>query len=255
MEKLGFHLDKETEHELTWGCETLELELHKCLFPPSADDFYAYYGDGWSLAKCVDGTRYAMTAEDSFIYLFTHFVKHFRSSGIGCRHVVDLWMYLRANPRMDEAYIAAVLEKIHLRAFFENMRRTMAAWFGDGAADDKVQMITDVIFSGGSWGSVRTGTLAAGVRDEKRSQQRFKGGTAYILRRIFPGADFLRMKYPVLKKAPYLLPGVWLYFLISKSLFVKGAWRRHIGNLSVLTRENMETHSRMLTFAGLGYWD
>lgn len=251
MEQLGFQLMKETGHELTWVSGALEVELHKSLFPPAADDFHAYYGDGWSMAKRAEGSQHVMSAEDSYIFIFTHFVKHFRSSGIGCRQVMDLWVYRRANPDMDEAYIISVLEKIHLRAFYENMLRTISAWFEDGAEDDQVQLITDVIFSSGSWGSTRTRTLAAGVRDAKRSGRRFKGKTAYVLRRIFPGVDSLRMRYPVLKKAPYLLPGVWLYFLVSKSLFTKGAWHRHMDNLSALTRENVETHSQMLRFVGL----
>lgn len=251
VEKLGFQPKSETEHEMTWTSGSLELELHKCLFPPSADDFYAYFGNGWSLAKRKNGMQNVMTTEDSFIYIFTHFVKHYRGAGIGCRHVMDLWVYLRENPNMDEAYIKVVLDKMHLRTFYENMRRTIAAWFEHGAEDDKVKLITEVVFASGSWGTAQKGTLASGVRDMKRTQQRFKGRTAYILRRIFPGVEFLKATYPVLKKAPYLLPAVWLHFLVSKSLFTKGSWRKHMNNLSVLTRENVETHSQMLEFVGL----
>ena len=62
------------------------------------------------------------------------------------------------------------------------------------------------------------------------------------------------MNYPILKKAPFLLPGVWVYFLISRTLFTKGAWRKHSRNLSALTKENVETHRQMLDFVGLDYY-
>ena len=58
-----------------------------------------------------------MTPEDEFIYLFTHFAKHYRDGGIGCRYVVDLWVFLRNNPTMDPEKIKRELDKLQLREF------------------------------------------------------------------------------------------------------------------------------------------
>lgn len=254
MQALGFEADKETEHELVWRTGALMLELHKCLIPEATSDYYTCYGDGWLRAQCTAGSRYAFSPEDTFIFLFAHFAKHYRTSGIGCRHLVDLWVFLRAHPELDEAYVQQVLDKLYLGAFYRNIRRTIAMWFEDGDADDAVDLITEVIFANGSWGTAEQAIVAAGVRDIQRADQKFQGKTAYIIRRLFPGKEYLQMNYPILKKAPYLLPGVWVYFLISRTLFTKGAWRKHSRNLSALTKENVETHRQMLDFVGLDYY-
>lgn len=253
MQGLGFDAAKETEHELTWSTGALMIELHKCLIPESTSDFYTCYGDGWLRAHCTAGSRYAYSPEDTFIFLFSHFAKHYRTSGIGCRHLLDLWVFRRAHPELDEAYIQQVLDKLYLGAFYRNVRATISMWFEAGQTDDAVDLITEVIFSNGSFGTARQGIVAAGVRDIQRQDQKFQGKTAYIIRRIFPGKEYLQMNYPILNKAPYLLPGIWVYYLISRSFFTKGAWKKHSRNLSALTKENVETHRQMLEFVGLDY--
>lgn len=254
MQALGFRAERETERELAWSSDALELELHKCLISESASDFYIHYSDGWPQARRIEGSLYALSPEDTFVFLFAHFTRHYRSRGIGCRHLVDLWVFLMAHPELDEAYVQQVLDELYLGAFYRNIRRTIALWFEDGDADDVTDLITDVIFANGSWGTATQGVVAAGVRDIQREDQKFQGKTAYIIRRIFPGKEHLQMNYPILKKAPYLLPGVWVYYLISRTLFTKGAWKRHSHNLLALTKENVETHRKMMEFVGLDYY-
>jgi len=106
MEKLDFKEVLESDHELNWVKRgSLFVELHKRLIPSYNKDYFAYYGDGWRLAKLCDGTRYSMTDEDQMIYLFTHFAKHYRTAGIGIRHFVDIWVYRKNKPELDEEYI------------------------------------------------------------------------------------------------------------------------------------------------------
>ena len=71
MESLGFAEKLESDHELIWQKPSAYIELHKRLIPSYNQDYYAYYGEGWNLAKKCDGTRYSMTDEDQMIYLFT----------------------------------------------------------------------------------------------------------------------------------------------------------------------------------------
>ena len=41
---------------------------------------------------------------------------------------------------------------------------------------------------------------------------------------------------------------------INRALFTKGSWKKHSHNLSLLTKENVETHRQMLEFVGLDYY-
>lgn len=90
LRSMGFEEGMESDHEWAWHRKDLYLELHRRLIPSYNEDYYAYFGDGWRLAKCSQGTRYALSREDEFIFIFTHFAKHFRDGGAGCRYVLDL---------------------------------------------------------------------------------------------------------------------------------------------------------------------
>ena len=96
MVELGYVEGEQTGHELVWDSNALHLELHKQLMSSYHPDLQRYYGDGWKLAKLALGNRYTYSLEDMYIFLFAHFVKHYRRSGIGIRHVLDLWLYQNA---------------------------------------------------------------------------------------------------------------------------------------------------------------
>ena len=113
MQELGFSFDKESDHELHWECPELHVELHKRLVPSNNGDLCSYYLSPWRFAILKSGHCYQMSAEDQFVFLFVHFVKHFRGGGIGCRHVVDLWVFRKKHPEMDQSYIHQELNKIH----------------------------------------------------------------------------------------------------------------------------------------------
>ncbi len=253
MTGLGFLEKNETDHELVWEKDTLFLELHKRLIPSYNADFYAYFGEGWQLAKSGKGTRYAMTPEDEMVYLFTHFAKHYRDGGIGCRHVVDLWVFLRAHPELDQAYVAGKLGLIGLAAFYENICRMLEVWFAGAQSDDKLDFITEFIFASGSWGAVGSRALSQAVRDSRYALPGFRGKLLYIWQIMFPGVDMLKSKYTILKKAPWLLPLVWLVRPFYKLLFERKSLKRHEVNLSAITPENMQTRQRLLNYVGLDY--
>lgn len=253
MESLGFEARADSDHELVWDSEGLHLELHKYLIPTDDKDFYSYFGDGWGLAVNSGGTRYAMTVEDEFLFLFTHFAKHYRGGGIGCRHVADLWVYRRAHPGMDEIRVRQELETLRLLEFYENIRRLMAVWFEDAAGDEKTDFMTDYLFDGGSWGTLKSKTLSRGVRDMDHSGRAGLGRLKYLRRLLFPSVAMIRNQYPILKKAPWLLPFFWVGRPINKLLFDHGSLRLHSANLTMLNPENLETRQQALRYVGLDY--
>lgn len=253
LEELGFRETGDSDHELIWQNDALYLELHKRLIPSYNQDFYAYFGDGWKLAKEKNGTRYAMTAEDEWIFLFTHFSKHFRDGGIGCRHVVDLWVYLRSRPHLDEDYVATQLKKLQLFDFYENIRQLLAFWFADAQADDKTEFISEYIFASGSWGGVESRVLSRAVRDSRRARLGMNGRLRYLWQTAFPSVQRLKGKYTVLKKAPYLLPAVWLLRPFYKVLFERSSLKQHGRNMEALSKDGIQTRRQLLNYVGLDY--
>lgn len=213
MTELGFAEKLESDHELVWTKSCLYLELHKRLIPSYNKDYAAYFGDGWQLAQpCPDcPNRHEMTAEDQLLYLFIHFAKHYRSGGVGIRHIVDLYVYKQANPQLNETYIAEELKKLQVYEFYFHVFKTLRVWFENDMPSEKTQLITNTIFGSGSYGTKADRLAADGVR-----LMAADGDSAKVVRRkqllqmIFPPRQALCERYPILKKFPVLLPVMWI---------------------------------------------
>ena len=252
MEQLGMEMEVESDCEQIWKCPDLYLELHKCLVQPSHRDYYAYYGDGWSRAAHEQGFRYGFTPEDTYVYLFVHYAKHYRSGGIGCRHVLDIWMYRRAFPNLDRTYVNRELEVLRLKQFHENTLRLLDHWFGNGENDNVVEFMTRRIFSGGAYGNAEdyhVFTELSKTNGTKAKNSRLR----YARDLLFPPLEQMQKKYPVLEKYPVLLPAGWA---------VRGGavLLRHREKLTSAVKvgqqvsdEALNTHQENLRFVGLEY--
>ena len=253
MEKLGFAMECESDCEQIWKRPELYLELHKCLVQPSHRDYYAYFGDGWERAVHREGRRYDFRPEDTYVYLFMHYAKHYRSGGIGCRHVLDLWMYRRANPSMDADYIHAELEKLRLLAFHRNTCKLLAHWFADGESDDVVEFMTRRIFSGGAFGSSRDYHVFVELARAKNADHVVNSRMKYYRNLLFPGLEHMQKKYPVLKKHPWLLPGAW----IVRGGTVLFGHREKLAKANTVAKlvsdEALNAHQDALRFVGLDF--
>ncbi len=213
MEQLGYAFKVETSNELVWDHPNLHVELHRYLVPDYNVDFARYYRDCWRLGRPVaEGVcRYEMTDENHMIYLFTHFAKHYRNGGIGVRHMLDLYVFKRVKPNLDEAYITRELKKLKLYDFYCYVFQTLAVWFDGGEANAKTDLITDRIFTSGVYGSHVGRAVFEAVREKKTT-----GSNAKQVQRkkwifaIFLPYSNMCILYPVLKKLPVLLPVMWV---------------------------------------------
>lgn len=252
LEEQGYTYDHESDHEFVWKCSALYLELHKRLIPSYNRDFYSYFGEGWQLAIPENGCRYTMTAEDEMVFLFTHFTKHFRDGGIGCRYMLDLWVYRNAHPDLNEEYLQDVMDRLQIREFYENILHLLELWFGDGAEDEKLLYITDFIFASGSWGRTDQQLLSQAVKHSKYMAGR-SGRLHYIWETLFPSAMALRRKYTILQKAPWMLPVVWLIRPFYKVIFEWPTLKKQQRNLKVLDQKAIDQRQQMLRYVGLDY--
>ena len=209
LPELGFTEQQESNHEYIWHAKNLHLELHKRLIPSYNRDYYAYFGDGWRLAQREKGTRYGMRIEAEFLYLFTHFAKHYRDGGIGCRHMVDLWVFFQTFPQRNEKYICAELKKLQLLDFYKNVCATLEVWFGNGISDVKTETITQFVFASGNWGTEEQHVLSEAVKDQALAGSVFSGKLRTALRLVFPPLSGMVVPFPFLRKAPWLMPFMW----------------------------------------------
>lgn len=254
MEGLGFARGIETDHELKWDNRALSIELHRLVMSTNHKGLHAYLGDGWQLATRKNGTRYDMSTEDEMVYLFTHFAKHYWDGGIGFRHMVDLWVFLRTYVDMDEAAVREKLEKLHLCEFYENIRKVIDVWFGQTPADEKTDFITEFIAESGSWGRLETASASRCLRNAAQEKDLKKIQWKFWLRSAFPGLAVLRNKYTILNKAPWMLPLIWLYRPIYKLLAKKErrSLKRLKTTLKATTADQLQSRQQALEYVGLG---
>lgn len=254
MLELGFVEGEENEHELPWRCTDLYVELHKCLIPPSSKDLFPYYEDGWKFAKHERECRYKLSDEDFFVFIFTHFTKHFRGGGIGCRHVVDLWCYMCCHRELDYNYVSGELDKLYLLEFFQNMFTLIKAWFSDGGMDDKTDFISNYIFHSGIWGNQFDHDLAANTQMYQTVGKVRPGKWGFFFQRVFPNFKTMSFQYPMLNRAPVLLPVIWIVRWFRIILHKPEQIKRRISMLESRSNDKILEWEKNMSFVGLRYW-
>jgi len=251
MESLGFKAGKDVQRHIEWNSDALFLELHKCQFTKKDRERFDYFGDGWVHAKVERGTRYKMDEINTFAYQFAHFATHFASAGIGCRHVVELWVYLRSHPHMDMMRLESIVKKLNLWKFYLNIQKMLSVWFEGAETDEKTEFFTQFIFSNGSWGTMRNAVLSAGVKDMGKSDAAIKGRLMYVWHYIFPPVRHLKKRYPILNRAMFLIPVMWFVRLVVKTVSGPAVWRSHIRKLHMLNADGLKERREFLKYVGL----
>lgn len=254
MERLGYTFAAETSHDYEWNGKFAHVELHKSLIPPQNADFYSYFGSGWDKAIGQAGNPFAftLTDEEQLIYLFAHFVKHYRSSGIGLRHMTDLWVFRAAHPELDENRVLQALQKMELDVFYRHVSETLDNWFAGKPATEVTDFITAYVFESGAYGvnknrmifneAIRGGAGGAG-------QVRMR----HIFRMAFPSLSAMQRAYPILKRCPLLLPFVWVARWFKGLFFKRDRFKQEFEHLNYFSAEDIDRQKRDLAFVGLKY--
>ena len=253
MSGLGFKEKVESDHELTWIKDGICIELHKRIIPSYNKDYYAYFGDGWRLAQVKDGTRYSMTNEDQMIYLFTHFAKHYRDAGIGIRHIVDLWVYRNYCKCLDEKYIEEELKKLQLFDFYKNIIKTLSVWFEDGECDNTTELITQVIFNSGVYGTHEAHILSDAVKTSKGINNKEAVQSVKLIELVFLPLSRMKLKYPILRKLPFLLPLFWLVRGVSSLFLRTGKIKKNFEEVIHLNLNQVDEYEQALNMVGLDF--
>lgn len=225
MRSLGYTCEaSDPNHDEYHAPPCVAVEMHRNLLT----DFKtvdAYYADIWSRLVPVGQGEYRMSDEDFYIYMTVHTMKHFIGGGTGLRSVLDVFIYLRAKPALDRAYLNRELDKLGLRPFHETLEQLAAAWFGGEELSKTLRPISEYILGSGTYGLVSQKTVNAAARTRG-------GRVGYVFVRAFPPYRFMAEKYPSLRRVPILLPFYWIYRLLHTLFAGKGDAGRELQALS-----------------------
>lgn len=206
----GYKELDQSDHEYIWKTPGgLILEFHKMLIPSYNEDYHSYFGDGWEKAVKDENGAYCYSPEDNFIYLFTHFAKHYRDGGVGIKHLLDLWLFKKHYPKLDFVYIENELNKLMLLPFYNNIQRVLDVWFDNRESDPITNLITGTIIKSGAYGSQNSRVTATALKTVKKSGTN-SVKTKLLLQKLFPSRNVLSIKYKYLEKYKFLLPLAWI---------------------------------------------
>lgn len=245
-----------SDHEYVWKKgKYLTFEFHKYLIPSYNKDYFAYYGDGWNLARKSkeSNNKYILSNEDLYIYLFTHFAKHYRDGGIGLKHIIDLWVFSRSYPDLDFEYIHNELSTLLLLEFYNNVHSLIIAWFEDGAHTDITELIGDVIINSGAFGT-RCRQLTARITKVQKSTGDVHSAKRFqVIKKVFPSLSKMRLNYHSLEKTPFLLPFFWIERWFTVLIFRRDNIKTVIQDSKLVTDELVCDYQAHLEAVGLDF--
>lgn len=254
MESLGYTEGKGDTHEWVWNSKQLHLELHTALVPDILPVEQQFFEDVWQRAVHVKGHCYALSCEEDYTFLFFHYVKHYRNGGIGLRQLLDLWIWQQKYPRIDNSQVEKNLDQMHLIPFYQNTLKMLSLWFDDAQPDEKSLFMSDYIFSSGSWGTKETHLTSSALRKAHETGSIRKGMGKTVSNILFPSVEYMLPQYPVLKKAPWLLPVFWVVRGFRTLLFRRQYIQRQWDDLQTASPEKIETFQQALVYVDLDYY-
>lgn len=256
LEKLGYEYTDESLCEIIWKKKgKLYLELHKTLVPENVEDYYVHFGTGWENAVKSKGYnhKYELSPEDHYLFVFTHFARHYRAAGIGIKHFVDIWMYNKIYDNMDYEYINAKLEEIGLKEFHKNVLETLEVWFENKENTEMSDFITSIIFSSGAFGLQSKAILSEAVKRKGANDNINSAKQSKLLWLVFLPYKLMCLKYPILKKAPILLPVFWVIRAINAVFLKTNKVKKYWKNVQSLDNAEVNEYKQALNFVGLDY--
>ena len=252
--QMGLFEEKETDHELIWrNQEGVVIELHKRLMPTYNDDYYSYYANPWEKAHIQAGCRYAMSAEDEYIFLFVHLAKHYRDGGIGLRQMIDIWFFALKHPSLDMEYINHEFDRLGLKRFHENILKTLAVWFHGKNSTDVTDLITQRIIESGAYGIEERWDIANAARERAKTTSVAAAKRKSILSLIFMPYSDMQQKYPFLKKTPFLLPLMWMVRWADAIINKQDNIFRQAKRLNKMSNEYVDSYNKELEMVGLKF--
>lgn len=189
----------------------MNIEMHKALIRDKTDHFDTSW-DRVQRKKNCDHT-FLMTEEDYYIFMLAHLHKHFVGGGTGVRYICDFEVYENAKgAALDREYVDAQLERSGILEFDKKVRALCRAWFHDGEADEDLIAFSKKLLYGAVFGTHEQKAKNQAVQNLQSMPGKSKTTKAffYYLTLIFPGLSVMRDLFPVLSKAPFLLPVFWV---------------------------------------------
>ncbi len=186
----------------------IHLELHFNLKEDN-DSLDIVLKDAWKYATLKHNNCYEFTKEFFLFHMFAHMSYHFVSGGCGIRPLMDIWI-IEHEIGVTYTEVKDLLEKAGIYKFASEMSELSEICFSDRPKDDFTDTLLSYVFDGGVYGTSKNKITL--------SKAKTTNTLTYALKRLFLPYEKMIILFPILKKAPVLLPFCWVIRFI-KMLF------------------------------------
>lgn len=200
------------------------FEFHRALFGEQ-DEFNPDFNPWDNAIEIPKSSRLRLTREDNYLYILLHLYKHFYCrESCGIRFYCDIYLLLRSNDKLDFDYINEKLKSYGVFEFNNTVVKFVNALFDGASCDEEEQKLLDTVFKNGIYGK---------ADDKIKQRMELAGGSKfkYLFRRIFPPKSEMVKNYNILKKHIVLLPFMYIYRLVYKSIKKSDVAKKEIKEL------------------------
>ena len=215
LEAKGYQTGERSYHDVSvYSPGKIHLELHFNI-QESMDNLDEVLKDAWQYAVPTKGSRYDFAKEFFVFHTYAHMAYHFITGGCGIRALLDIWVM---EQKMHAHYSCAetLLKKAGIYTFSAQMSEIANACFSQTEQDEFADLVLKYIYSGGVYGNIENSIT---VEKSKNG-----GVFSYAIKRLFLPYSTMILAFPILKKAPILLPFCWVLRWI-KAIFGKKSKR------------------------------
>ncbi|MDO4544264.1 MAG: nucleotidyltransferase family protein [Clostridia bacterium] len=224
MQKRGYTAEskKEEDNHLIFKKQPMiHVEYHTRLIHDGRK--YDFLDDDWAHTHLKEGRSYIyeMSSERHYEHHLLHLLQHFLDGGVGARFIMDIYMYRNANVPIDRARLQADCEKMGIWKFAKNAEHLAEVWFGNEKATELDEKLGQFIIEGGLYGTP--------AHRETTYLSKAGGSKArYYLRAVFEPKERIKGNYPVLQKAPFLLPFCYVHRILKRLLTRRRAFKTRL---------------------------
>lgn len=246
MEKAGYMPEQTSSdnHDVFHKRPVMSVELHRTLLPEYSP-YKSVLQDPFSKAVPDARTKnlFHMRPEELYIHIIIHAANHAEESGMGIRTLGDVYLLnCKYASSWDHEYIKSKLDNAGLAQFEQKLSSIAQSVFGENA--DLPPEYYLFFFRGRTYGAEHTTWEYMTDGGASRS--------GFILYRLFLPYKHMRKKYPVLNKAPVLLPVMWVHRVIDGMINRRGKMRAVFDHAKKI--DNDSTVSTVKVMRDLGFY-
>ncbi|MBQ2687376.1 MAG: nucleotidyltransferase family protein [Clostridia bacterium] len=232
MKDLGYKLKSTIDYHDEYGKDDFYIyEIHNPITPESSFDHVVFLNPFTkAISLSQNNLSCVLNNEHFYLHLFFHLYSHFRDRGCGIRFFTDLLVFQQFIKNTDYQFVEDTLKQHNMLDFYNSVQKLMGYFFFDEVADENTLTVAEFILKN------KTIETSKNRFANLNFLEKFK----YLLKIWFPPAKELAFRYPVLNKAPVLLPVCWVRRFFYSLFFKRSAFKQQTDNIKNLNSKKFK---------------